>query len=153
MALATRSVGMRVIVFGAMLAIAIPPASAAGGTLGSAPANPSSDLRIEREPIVVAASAGCIESAYIEGGEAGCVLSVVVRETQHLFSGELDQSFVVAVRPGRRVYLGCSWARGAMRKADFEVLGVVGRRCRTRPIAETAGNESLGTVGNAAPKP
>jgi hypothetical protein len=81
----------------------------------------SSFLRIERGGITSGAS-GCRQTVHLVNRHPDRPIGATILKSQHLFSGDIQQRFIVHLLPGSTFQLGCSRWSGAARHTDFEIL-------------------------------
>ncbi|HET6278319.1 MAG TPA: hypothetical protein VFG08_06020 [Candidatus Polarisedimenticolia bacterium] len=77
-------------------------------------------LRMEQHPVAFA-TAGCTKFVSLRNA---CDLPVValIRRTQHLLSGTMQESIPIVVPSGGEQSLGCAWWSGALAPTQHELL-------------------------------
>jgi hypothetical protein len=83
-------------------------------------------------------TAGCLKVAYLRNS-CGQPIVVVIRSTQHLFSGNLPQSATLVLPQGAEYELGCFWMSGATAPTDYEVAAAM---FQPKPPAPDAGGHA-----------
>ncbi len=93
----------------------------AAETPGQAADDPTARKCLHQETRPSVATAGCANSAYLKNS-CDVPVMVVVRTTQHLFSGTLPETSSIVIPPGVDHPLGCVWLSGATAPTVYDVL-------------------------------